>query len=48
MKQVKIIYVSEALILKKFCWCESQEILFQHNLLMIYFRELLHGQIQLF
>ena len=43
-KKSKKIYVFEALTYR---YCQSQEIFFKHNLQVIYFGEILHGQIRL-
>ena len=48
-KKSKKNYVFEAVIfLKAYCYCQSQETLFKHLIQMIYLREILHVQIQLF
>ena len=48
-KKVQEKFVFEALIfLKTYRYRQSQEILFKHDLQMIYMRKILHAQIQLF
>ena len=48
-KKGKKINIFEALIfLKTYYYCQSQEIVFEHHLQMIYLREIMHDQIQLF
>ena len=48
-KKGKKINIFEALIfLKTYYYCQSQEIIFENHLQMIYLREIMHDQIQLF
>ena len=47
-KKGKKINVFEALIfLKRYCYCQSKEILWKQHLQMLSLREILHGQNQL-
>ena len=49
IEKSKKIYIFELLSgSKTYCYCQAQEILFKQHVQMVYFRGILHGQMQFF